>query len=489
MKPILVTGASGYIGGRLVPQLLEKGHSVRCLARDPRKLSGRGWGDGVEVVAGDVLDRDSLRPALVGCGVAYYLVHSMAGGERGFDERDRTAAGNFAEAAAEAGLEQIIYLGGLGKRADPQSAHLGSRHEVGDILRAGNVPTIELRAAMIIGAGSASFEMMRALVERLPVMICPRWVKTRSQPIAVRDVLTYLIGCLAIPGGRNESFDIGGPEVLTYREMMLRFAGIEGLKRRIIDVPVLTPRLSAYWVNLMTPVPAGIAFPLIEGLKSETICEDDRIRRLIPFETMGFDEAVRRALDRTRQHDVQTRWTNASLQRRPMPAEFNPGDFPIQDEQVVEVNAPAEVLFDRVRRVGGDVGWYYADPLWQIRGWLDRLIGGVGLRRGRRDPVRVWIGDAIDFWRVGDFELNSRMLLHAEMKVPGDAWLEFRVRPIDDHRSMLIQTAYFRPTPFWGRLYWDALYPLHRLIFRGMARNIATVAEKEAGAIAAVGRS
>ena len=331
--------------------------------------------------------------------------------------------------------------------------------------------------------------MMRALVERLPVMICPRWVKTRSQPIAVRDVLTYLIGCLAIPGGRNESFDIGGPEVLTYREMMLRFAGIEGLKRRIIDVPVLTPRLSAYWVNLMTPVPAGIAFPLIEGLKSETICEDDRIRRLIPFETMGFDEAVRRALDRTRQHDVQTRWTNASLQRRPMPAEFNPGDFPIQDEQVVEVNAPAEVLFDRVRRVGGDVGWYYADPLWQIRGWLDRLIGGVGLRRGQRDPVRVWIGDAIDFWRVGDFELNSRMLLHAEMKVPGDAWLEFRVRPIDDHRSMLIQTAYFRPTPFWGRLYWDALYPLHRLIFRGMARNIATVAEKEAGAIAAVGRS
>ncbi|MGP0063505.1 MAG: SDR family oxidoreductase [Isosphaeraceae bacterium] len=487
MKPILVTGASGYIGGRLVPRLLEKGHRVRCLARDPRKLSGRGWGDGVEVVAGDVLDRDSLWPALAGCGAAYYLVHSMAGGERGFGERDRTAAENFADAAGRAGLDRVIYLGGLGKRMDRQSAHLGSRHEVGDILRSGPVPAIELRAAMIIGAGSLSFEMMRALVERLPVMICPRWVKTRSQPIAVRDVLTYLLGCLEIPIDRSEVFDIGGPEVLTYREMMLRFASIEGLKRYIIDVPVLTPRLSAYWVNMMTPVPAGIAFPLIEGLKSEMICEEDRIRRLIPAEMIGFDEAVRRALVRTRQNEVQTRWTNASVRRRILPVEFNPDDFPIHDEQVVEVNAPAEALFDRVRRVGGDVGWFYADPLWKIRGWLDRLIGGVGLRRGRRDPVKVWIGDAIDFWRVGDFDPNRRLLLHAEMKVPGDAWLEFRVRPLDDHRSILIQTAYFRPTPFWGRLYWKSLYPLHRLIFRGMARNLALAAEKQNGGFVAVG--
>ncbi len=487
MKPILVTGASGYIGGRLVPKLLEKGFRVRCLARDPRKLSGRDWGDGVEVVAGDVLDRDSLGPALAGCGVAYYLVHSMGGGERGFDERDRTAAGNFAHAAAGSGLDRVIYLGGLGKRNDRQSAHLGSRHEVGDILRSGAVPAIELRAAMIIGAGSISFEMMRALVERLPVMICPRWVKTRSQPIAVRDVLTYLLGCLDLPAGRSEVYDIGGPEVLTYREMMLRFAAIEGLKRYVIDVPVLTPRLSAYWVNMMTPVPAGIAFPLIEGLKSEMICEEDRIRQLIPFEATGFDEAVRRALDLTRQHEVQTRWTNASVRRRAVPVEFNPDEFPIQDEQVVEVNAPAEVLFDQIRRVGGDVGWYYADSLWKIRGWLDRAIGGVGLRRGRRDPVKVWIGDAIDFWRVGDIDPNRRLLLHAEMKVPGDAWLEFRTRPLDDHRSMLVQTAYFRPSPFWGRLYWNSLYPLHRFIFRGMARNIARAAEKQAGGVATVG--
>ena len=361
MKPILITGASGYIGGRLVPQLAEQGHPVRCLARDPRKLSGRGWGDGVEVVAGDVLDRDSLAPALAGCGAAYYLVHSMAGGERGFAERDRQAARNFAEAAAEAGLERIVYLGGLGRRHEDLSDHLSSRHEVGDVLRAGTVPAIELRAAMIIGAGSASFEMLRALVERLPVMICPKWVKTRSQPIAVRDVLAYLVGCLDIPveaGGAV--YDIGGPEILTYREMMLRFAAILGLKRTIIDVPVLTPRLSAYWVNLMTPVPAGIAFPLIEGLKSETICEDDRIRRLIPFEPIGFDEAVRRALDRIRRNEVTTRWTNASTRRRRPEVDFDPAAFPIRDEQVVEVNAPAVVLFDRIRRIGGDVGWYYA---------------------------------------------------------------------------------------------------------------------------------
>ncbi len=480
MKPILVTGASGYIGGRLVPQLVAKGHSVRCLARDPRKVSGRGWGDQVEVVAGDVLDRGSLAPALAGCAAAYYLVHAMAGGEREFEERDRQAARNFADAAAVAGVGHVIYLGGLGKRSEPLSAHLSSRHEVGDILRDGPVPATELRAAMIIGSGSISFEMMRALVERLPVMICPRWVQTRSQPIAVRDVLSYLIGCLEVPATRGQVFDIGGPDVLTYREMMLRFAGILGLKRWIIDVPVLTPRLSAYWVNIMTPVPAGIAFPLIEGMRSEMVCEDDRIRQLIPLDPLGFDEAVKRALDRIRLNDVTTRWTNASSRRSKIAMAFDPADFPIQDQQCVTANTPAPVLFDRVSRVGGRVGWYYADPLWRIRGGLDRLMGGAGLRRGRRDPSKVWIGDAIDFWRVGDFQPERRLLLHAEMKVPGDAWLEFRVRPLDDQHAELIQTAYFRPMPFWGRAYWYVLYPIHWLIFRGMARRIARAAEAAA---------
>ncbi len=475
MKPILVTGASGYIGGRLAPLLVQQGRVVRCLARDPRKLRGRIWDERVEIAAGDVLDAESLRRALEGCGSAYYLVHSMAAGERGFAERDRLGAKTFAAAAAQAGLERIIYLGGLGRRSDPLSTHLASRHEVGDILRSAATPVIELRAAMIIGAGSASFEMMRALVEKLPIMICPRWVMTRSQPIAVRDMLAYLTACLELePRGRI--LDVGGPDVLTYREMMLRFARILGLRRLIIDAPVLTPRLSAYWVNMMTPVPAGIAFPLIEGLKSEMVCENDEVRRLIPLEPLGFDEAVRQALEETKQHEVATRWTNASVDGRRAES-FDPALFPIQDVQTAVASVSAGVLFDRVRRIGGDVGWYYADWLWRIRGWLDRAIGGVGLRRGRRDPAHVLIGDAIDFWRVGDVEAGRRLLLHAEMKVPGDAWLEFRVEPLGEEQSTIIQTAYFRPTPFWGWLYWHALYPLHRLIFHGMVRAIARAAE------------
>jgi uncharacterized protein YbjT (DUF2867 family) len=484
MRMILVTGATGYIGGRLVPQLLEKGYRVRCLAREPRKLAGRGWDERAEVVAGDVLDPGSLRRGLVGCDAAYYLVHSMAAGERSFEGRDRVAARNFARAAAEAGLRRVLYLGGLGKRSERLSAHLSSRHEVGDVLRDGPVPITELRAAMILGSGSASFEMMRALVARLPVMICPRWVQTRSQPIAIRDVLAYLIGCLESPATAGRTFDIGGPEVLTYEQMMHRFARVLGLRRRIFVVPVLTPRLSAYWANLVTPIPASVAFPLIEGLRAETICEDDRIRALVPLDLIGFDEAVRLALAKIERRDVETRWTNADLPGRGSAAgrtDIAPDEFPIRDEQRVACDAPAEALFDRVRRVGGDVGWYYADGLWRIRGLMDRLIGGVGLRRGRRDPVSVRIGDAIDFWRVMDVVPGRRLLLHAEMHVPGDAWLEFVVRPLGEHRSELVQAAYFRPAPLWGRLYWNILYPIHRAIFRGMARKIARAAEATDG--------
>jgi uncharacterized protein YbjT (DUF2867 family) len=477
-KPILVTGATGYIGGRLVPQLLAKGYRVRCLARDPNRLRGRKWEGSVEVFAGDVFDRASLVKALEDCGRAYYLVHSMASGTGSFRERDLDAARNFAAAAAEVDLEQIIYLGGLGRRSDQLSTHLSSRHEVGDMLRSGSVPTTELRAAMIIGSGSASFEMLRSLVCRLPVMICPRWVSNRTQPIAIRSVLAYLIGCMENPATAGQVFDIGGPDVLTYKEMMERFAKILGLRRWMIVVPVLTPRLSAYWANLVTPVPASIAFPLIEGLKSETVCEDDRINKLVAVEPIGFDDAVRLAMEKHRQHEVETRWTNATMPNHEgHRARFDPMDFPIRDVQRVACDATAEALFDRVQRVGGDVGWYYADALWTVRGWMDRVIGGVGLRRGRRDPENVFVGDAIDFWRVEDLSLGQRLLLHAEMKVPGDAWLEFRVEPAGDGtRSELIQTAYFRPMPFWGRLYWYLLYPLHWFIFRGMAQNIARAA-------------
>lgn len=487
-KPILVTGATGYIGGRLVPQLLSKGYRVRCLARDPERLRGRDWTGEVEVVAGDVLDRGSLGAALAGCEAAYYLVHSMAGGEGSFCERDLRAARNFAAAAGEAGLDRVIYLGGLGRRSERLSTHLTSRHEVGDVLRGGPVPATELRAAMIIGSGSASFEMLRALVKRLPVMVCPRWVSNHTQPIAIGSVLAYLTGCLEQPATAGQVLDIGGPDVLTYKEMMERFAATQGWRRYILVVPVLTPRLSAYWANLVTPVPASIAFPIIEGLKSETVCEDDRILDLVPIEQVGFEEAVAVAMEEVRSHDVETRWTNASLPGRDRgPAAFAPADFPIFDRQRVDCHAPAGALFDRVRAVGGEVGWYYSDPLWKIRGWMDRAIGGVGLRRGRRDPVEVFVGDTIDFWRVEDVVPGERLLLHAEMRVPGDAWLEFQVRPLDRSgvRSELVQTAYFRPMPFWGRLYWNLLYPLHWFIFRGMARGLARAAERTSGAASA----
>ncbi|CAN5909406.1 SDR family oxidoreductase [soil metagenome] len=492
MKPILVTGATGYIGGRLVPQLLEKGYPVRCLARDPRKLAGRDWSDRVEIVSGDMLDPESLWPALKGCAAAYYLVHSMVSGEGSFEDRDRRAASNFAGAAAEAGLDQIIYLGGLGRRSDQLSKHLSSRHEVGDVLRSGPVPVTELRAAMIIGSGSASFEMMRAIVRRLPVMICPRWVETKCQPIAIRDVLSYLVGSLESPELVGGSFDIGGPDVLTYKEMMLRFASILGKRRWMVVVPVLTPHLSAYWVNLVTPIPASLAFPLIEGLRSEVICEDDRIRSLLPIEPLGFGDAVQLALDKIYRNDVSTRWANAGMPGRKSPAPhspFDPAAFPIQDQQRVEAEAPARVLFDRVRRIGGSVGWYYADWLWQIRGLMDRIIGGAGLRRGRRDPVEIYNGDALDFWRVEDFVAGHRLLLHAEMRVPGDAWLEFRVRELGENRSELVQTAFFRPSPFWGRLYWNLCYPFHIFIFSGMARSIARAAKSAAVCLVQHGRN
>ncbi len=477
---ILVTGATGYIGGRLVPQLLAKGYRVRCLVRDPKRLRGRGWEPRVEVVAGDVLDESTLAPALDGCQAAFYLVHSMGAGEGSFADRDNVAAANFARAAAAAGVKRILYLGGLGRRSERLSKHLTSRHEVGDVLRQGTVPVTELRAAMIIGSGSASFEMIRALVSKLPIMVCPRWVSNRTQPIAIRSVLAYLIGCLESPEAAGQIYDIGGPDVLTYKEMMIRFAKILGKKRWVVVVPVLTPRLSAYWVNMVTPVPASIAFPLIEGLKSETICEEDAIKAVVPMDPIGFEEAVSLALEKIRRHEVETRWTNASPTRGRRPgSRFDPSTFPIHDRQVVPTGVPDEQLFDRVRRIGGDVGWYYADPLWVIRGWMDRAIGGVGLRRGRRDPVRVFVGDALDFWRVEDFVPGRRLLLHAEMIVPGDAWLEFLVEPrADAAGSTLTQTAYFNPSGLWGRLYWYALYPLHWFIFRGMANNIVQAANE-----------
>jgi uncharacterized protein YbjT (DUF2867 family) len=473
---ILVLGATGYVGRRLVPRLLAAGHTVRCLVRDPRKLEGRGW-TGVEVLRGDVLNPASLAAA-EGCSILYYLVHSMTAGETAFEEQDRAAAANTAGAAAAAGMDRIIYLGGLGDTGGHLSPHLRSRNDVGRVLASGSVPVTEFRAAMIIGSGSASFEMLHALVNRLPVMTAPRWVSTRSQPVAIRDVLRYLVDALDVPASAGRVLDIGGPDILTYRELMLRFARILGLRRRIIVVPVLTPRLSSAWVHLVTPVSATIARPLIEGLRSEMICTNHDARSLFPFEPLGFEDAARLALRRMQDPPVESRWTDAGLSAAADPQDHDEEGQLLKDVRRLTVRAPAESLFRSFASIGGENGWYFADLLWRARGAIDRAIGGVGLRRGRRHPVELLPGDTLDFWRVDEVEPGRRILLRAEMKVPGRAWLEFTAEPRSDGASTLIQTARFYPRGLSGLLYWYAVYPLHGLVFNGMASAVRKRAEQ-----------
>jgi len=479
-KPVLVTGATGYIGGRLVARLLAAGYRVRCLAREPRKLEARSWGTDprVEGVRCDVGDRQLLAEAMRGCGPAYYLVHSMVAAGRAYRERDRVLARTFAEAAAEAGLERIVYLGGLGETGPQLSEHLKSRRDVEDALASGSVPVTVFRAAMIIGAGSASFEILRYLVERLPVMITPRWVSTEAQPIAIQNVLHYLVACLECPATSGRTLDIGGAEIMTYREIMQVMAAALGLRKRlIIPVPVLTPRLSSLWIHLVTPLSHRIARPLAEGLRNRVVCRDDDAARLMPQRLLTIREAIDAALGRTRAHEIETAWFDAG----PLPGDPDwSGGRVFVDRRMSDVRARPETVYHAVTRIGGDQGYYAADWLWRVRGWLDRLVGGPGLRRGRRDPQRLSYGDALDFWRVTGVEVNRRLELRAEMKLPGEALLSFEIRPDDQDaaRCALIQTARFKPRGLLGLAYWYAVMPLHGLVFNGMLQGIRQVAER-----------
>ncbi len=472
-KIILVTGATGYVGGRLIPRLLAEGYRVRCLVRDPARLQGRTWLDQVELATGDVLQPASLAAAMRDVSVVYYLVHSLGGGGD-FSERDLAAAHNCAAAAQSAGVARIIYLGGLGdSQSSDLSPHLRSRQETGTALRTAGVPVTEFRAAVIVGSGSLSFEMIRYLTERLPVMICPKWVFTRIQPIAIRNVLDYLVAALDCPASGGRILEIGGRDVLTYAAMMTGYAQARGLTRRLLAVPVLTPRLSSYWVHLVTPIPANIAQPLIKGLGNEVIVRDPLALKLFPaIQTLDYATAVRLALDKMDARDVETAWTDSltSSQGDKTPVTLLSSEGMITERRQLLVSAEAGAVYRSFARLGGAQGWLYMDWAWQIRGIADRLCGGVGMRRGRRDPEALRVGDPLDFWRVEMVEPGRGIRLRAEMRVPGRAWLEFKALPQVNGQTLLTQTAFFEPKGLFGLLYWYALYPVHALIFSGLIR-------------------
>lgn len=485
---ILVTGATGYVGGRLVPRLLEAGYRVRVLARDPSRLQGRPWIDQVEVVQGDVFDAETLLPAMLGVNAAYYMIHSMQKVNHGsgeFHKRDLTAARNFGQVAAAAQVRRIIYLGGLGDPEADLSCHLRSRQETGEALRESGVPVTEFRAAVIVGSGSVSFEMIRNLTERIPAMICPKWVYTRVQPIAIRNVLDYLVAALQTPESAGRIIEIGGSDVLTYGEMMLGYAEVRGLKRWLAPVPVLTPRLSSYWVHWVTPISAEIARPLIEGLRNEVVVRDDTARRLFPdIRLLDYRTAVERALVRLDAGNIESAWSDALVTSQ---GDAPPVVFAIQDGMMLErrqqvIEAPLAAAYQTFTSLGGEHGWPSFNWAWWLRGIADRLVGGVGFRRGRRDPDELRAGDALDFWRVEAVEEDRLLRLRAEMKSPGRAWLQFEAKPLPEGKTLLMQTAFFAPKGLFGLLYWYALYPFHGLIFDSMVRRLGQQAEALASA-------
>ncbi|MFW6042693.1 MAG: SDR family oxidoreductase [Chloroflexota bacterium] len=477
MKHVLVTGATGYVGGRLIPRLLEQGYAVRVLVRgNASRLNGRPWKGDVEIATGDVLVPDTLSGVMEGIDAAYYLIHSMgSGGDNQFSKRDIQAATNFAQAAADAGVQNIIYLGGLGDPDTDLSEHLRSRQQTGAALRQFDVPVTEFRAGVIVGSGSISFEIVRNLTERLPLMIAPRWVYTKTQPVAIRDVVNYLAAALQTPVSTGKIIEIGAPDVLSYADMIMTYARIRGLRRFIIRVPVLTPRLSSYWVHWITPVSANIARPLVEGLRNEAIVRDQSARTIFPdIDPLSFETAVRLALRRMEEGDIETVWSDAiaSSQGDVKPVHFTQEQGLYIERRQKTVNAPPSAVYRAFSGLGGHRGWPL-NRMWQLRGSLDRLIGGVGMRRRRRHPDLLRQGEALDFWRVELVQPDRLLRLRAEMKLPGEGWLQFEAIPRADGKTDLVQTSYFASRGLLGLLYWYGTYPLHGLVFSRMINAIA----------------
>ena len=468
---ILLSGATGCIGGRLLAALEARGHAVRCMTRRPSALAGR-VGAGTEAVYGDCLDAASLGAPLDGVDTAYYLVHSMGGGAD-FEARDRAAARNFGAAARAAGVGRIVYVGGLGAQAG-LSRHLRSRHETGEVLRESGVPVVELRSGIVLGAGSLSFELIRALVERLPVMICPAWVRTPTQPIALADLVAYLVAVLDLPPGESRVFEVGGVDVVSYAAIMREYARQRGLRRWLIPVPLLTPYLSSLWLGLTTPVYARVGRELVDGLRTATVASDDAARTAFPVRPLGLRQAIARAVDEEDAAFAAGPWTEARLSAG---AALRWGGVRIRTRLIhscaVDVAVAPSAAFAPIHRIGGANGWYYGDWMWRLRGLADRLMGGVGMGRGRRDPEHLAAGDVVDCWRVDACEPDVRLRLAAEMKLPGRAWLQFDVTPREGGGATVRQTAVFDAAGLAGRAYWHALYPVHVLLFRGLLLSIA----------------
>ena len=469
-KRILLTGATGYVGGRLLPALESAGHRVRCLTRHPQALRHR-LGENTEIAIGDVLDSAALPAHLAGVDTAYYLVHAM-GSENSFEEEDRRAAHGFAAAARASGVKRIIYLGGLGDGPE-LSAHLRSRQEVGNLLRQWGVQTIELRASIVIGSGSASFEMIRALVEKLPVMVTPRWVNTRTQPIAIEDVIAYLLQALALPIAASRIFEIGGADQVSYLELMQEYARQRQLKRWMIPVPILSPRLSSLWLGLVTPVYARVGRELVDSLRNETIVNDHTAAEIFSVRPLGFRQALTRALANEDRQFAETRWSDAFSSFRNATAKSGAPKYGrrIVDSRSLRTPFPPEIAFQAIERLGGKNGWYYGNWLWNLRGLLDLVFGGAGMRRGRRDPNHLDVGSTVDFWRVEAVQPDRLLRLAAEMRLPGRAWLQFEIEPVGTGSS-LRQTAIFDPVGLLGQLYWYLLLPIHHFVFAGLLKGI-----------------